>query len=239
MASFARFDSRPLLKDPILIAGLPGVGDIGKIAVDLIADQLHAERLVRIFSDDLPATVYVDEDCCIEAPCFSLWLARLKDADVVFLRGNCQATSIQGQISLAKKAFELVLEHDPSLVISLGGSCIEDSEKSPRLLGAVTEPGMKQLFELYGIDLVPEEPMMGIGGVAGALMALCDAYGVDGLCIVAETSGMFEDNMGAKAIVDALSSLLGVEIDTSCLSEDTNEPPEDEPFQEQDPPYFG
>ncbi len=239
MASFARYDLKPKLKDPVLIAGLPGVGDIGKIAVDFISEQLHAERIARFYSDDLPTTVYVDDDCSIEAPCHSLWLLRLEDMDVLFLRGNCQATSIQGQMSLAKDVFEYLLDNDPSLVVSLGGCYIEGSERTPRLLGATTEPSMKEIFEMYGIEFVPGEPLMGIGGIAGALMTLCDAYHVDGLCIVAETSGLSEDNMGARAIVDALANLLGVEIDSSCLSEDAEEAAEEESSQEPDPSYFG
>ena len=72
----------------------------------------------------------------------------------------------------------------------------------------------------------------------GTLMALCEAYKVDGLCMIAETGGLFDDPLGARSIVKALSGILGVEIDASCLCKD-NAPQAEEPSAETDPPYFG
>ena len=238
MASFARHDFRPVLRDPILIAGLPGVGDVGRIAADLMADQLHARRMARFFSDDLPPVAYVDESCSARAPCHSLWVARADDADVVLLRGECQAASLQGQMSLARDAFEEVLEHDPSLVITLGGCYVDGKDGPPRLLGAVSDRRLKPLFETAGIDFVPGEPINGIAGASGALITLCEEYGVDCLSIVAETSGLFEDPLGAKAVVEALSRILNVEMDTSSLS-GGDAPCEEAQAPGSDPPYFG
>ena len=34
------------LNKPILIVGMPGIGNVGKIAADLMVDQLKAEKII-------------------------------------------------------------------------------------------------------------------------------------------------------------------------------------------------
>jgi len=36
----------PKLKDPILIEGLPGIGNVGKVAVDFMIDELGAVKII-------------------------------------------------------------------------------------------------------------------------------------------------------------------------------------------------
>ena len=40
----------PKLNKPILIEGLPGIGNVGKLAVDFVIDELKAEKLYSLFS---------------------------------------------------------------------------------------------------------------------------------------------------------------------------------------------
>ena len=38
--------SKVKIKDPVLIEGLPGMGNVGKIAVDFLIDVLNAKKLL-------------------------------------------------------------------------------------------------------------------------------------------------------------------------------------------------
>ncbi len=49
---------RPKLKSPHLICGFPGSGYVGKLAVDHLIQELHANHLVDIYSNSLSATNY-------------------------------------------------------------------------------------------------------------------------------------------------------------------------------------
>ena len=40
--------SNPRLKKPILVSGLPGVGNVGKIALDFMVDKLKAKKFMEI-----------------------------------------------------------------------------------------------------------------------------------------------------------------------------------------------
>ena len=40
--------SKKPIKNPVLIGGLPGMGNVGKIAVDFMVDQFDAKKLLEI-----------------------------------------------------------------------------------------------------------------------------------------------------------------------------------------------
>lgn len=38
------------LTDPIMVEGLPGVGHVGKLVADHMVEELHAEKIIEIYS---------------------------------------------------------------------------------------------------------------------------------------------------------------------------------------------
>ena len=50
------------LKDPVLVEGLPGVGNVGKLAADYLKEKIEAKPLATIFSKFFPPQVYVSEE---------------------------------------------------------------------------------------------------------------------------------------------------------------------------------
>lgn len=51
----------PKLSNVILIEGLPGIGNVGKIAIDFIVNELKAKSFADISSYDMPNSVFVNE----------------------------------------------------------------------------------------------------------------------------------------------------------------------------------
>ncbi|MEK6853823.1 MAG: PAC2 family protein, partial [Nanoarchaeota archaeon] len=58
--------SIPKLSRAVLIAGLPGIGNVGKVAVDFMIEELGAEKLYEFFSFNLPHSVFVTEENLVE-----------------------------------------------------------------------------------------------------------------------------------------------------------------------------
>src|SRR5205085_3243035 len=56
----------PKIKSPHLICGFPGSGYVGKLAIDHLIQELHASRLVDIYSSAFPPQVVIREDATIE-----------------------------------------------------------------------------------------------------------------------------------------------------------------------------
>ena len=45
-----QFGKMPKLKKPVFIEGLPGIGNVGKLAVDFLIDELKAKKIFEITS---------------------------------------------------------------------------------------------------------------------------------------------------------------------------------------------
>ena len=50
------------LKDAILLEGLPGVGNVGKLAAMHLIEELKAKKCMEIYSSHFPPQVLIDDD---------------------------------------------------------------------------------------------------------------------------------------------------------------------------------
>lgn len=220
MANTIRYEFKPQLDKPIIIEGLPGVGNVGKLAADFIADKLNAKLFARIYSDDLPPQVLVNEECVIEPVCHELWHARTSnDTDLVFILGAFQGNTPAGQYNLTQFEFKQLLPYNPSCVMTLGGYGTGEVVIEPRVFGVVSDAKMKLKYESHGITFAPNEPRGGIIGAAAMFIAFGKIYGIESISIIGETSGFIIDVKSARNVIDVLASIFGIEIDTSDLKD--------------------
>lgn len=217
MANIVTYDYKPTLKKPVLIEGLPGVGNVGKIAADFICEKLNGKKFATILSEDLPQQVVLDDECVAKAIDNELWYADINGNDVVFLLGDAQGTTTQGQFNLSKLVMDIVLPYDPSMIITLGGYGTGNIVTDPRILGAVSDSKLKTKMEEHGVGFYPGEPQGGIVGCAAILLAMGKAYGIDSICIMGETSGYVLDHKSARKVISVLGSIFGTEFDTSDM----------------------
>ena len=78
-----QFGKKPKLNKPIFIEGLPGIGNVGKVTVDFIVDELKAKKLYEISSYTFPHSVFVNEDNLVELPKIELFYKKLKNIDIL------------------------------------------------------------------------------------------------------------------------------------------------------------
>ena len=71
--------SKKSIKNPVLIGGLPGMGNVGKIAVDFMVDQFDAKKLLEINSYTFPHAVFVNEENLVELPTIQVFHKKVKD----------------------------------------------------------------------------------------------------------------------------------------------------------------
>lgn len=206
---------RPSLDRIIFICGLPGVGNVGKIAADFMSSALETKPLATIFSDELPPQVMVDSECVGRMMKQELRYCRTGDHDVVFLLGDSQATTTQGMFNLSKSVFDIIVAYDPELIVTLGGYGIGTIVTDPRVLGVVTDPSMKERMSAHGIGFFEEEPAGGIIGAAAVMLGLAKIYGIEAISVIGETSGSILDYKSARSVVEAVSGIIGKEFDLS------------------------
>ncbi|MDR2866501.1 MAG: proteasome assembly chaperone family protein [Methanomassiliicoccaceae archaeon] len=220
MENIVKFDERPDLRDPVFIEGLPGVGNVGKIAADHLAEKLNAKRFASVYSKHFPPQVTLDHECVAHLASNGLYY--VKDAgknDLIFLLGDFQGMTAEGQFELAEEFVTLAISMNVSKVFTLGGYGIGNVVEDPRVLGAVSSASMKPELERHGVTFVPGEPSAGIAGASGLILGMAQVRGIDAACLMGETSGYFIDHKSSAVLLKVLMNILDVDIDTKELDE--------------------
>jgi len=213
------FNERPVLERPILIEGLPGVGNVGKIAADHLAEKLNAKKFAEIYSKHFPPQVTLDGDCVAKLACNELYYAKGTGNDLVFLLGDHQGISAEGQFELADEVINIACDLNVSGIFTLGGYGIGTVVEYPRVLGAVSSVSMIPDLEKHGVTFVPGEPSAGIAGASGLILGLSRLRGIDAACLMGETSGYFVDHKSSSVLLKVLMSILNLNIDMKELEE--------------------
>ncbi len=94
-----RFMERPQLNDAVLIEGLPGVGNVGKLAAEHLVEELKMTKFAEIYSKYLPPQVTVGEDGVVSLVKHDLHYKKGEDGkrDLVVLSGDFQGLTPEGQ----------------------------------------------------------------------------------------------------------------------------------------------
>lgn len=192
MAWTIRTDKKsiPTLHNPILIAGLPGIGNVGKVAVDFLIDELGAKKFGEIFSPTLPNTVFITEDNLVELPAIEIFIKRLSgtDHDLVFLSGDVQPAGETDSYEFCYTILDLFEKMGGHTVVTLGGIGLAHIPENPRVYITGNDKktidawrdGTKTSDHIYGI-------VGPIVGVAGLLLGLAGEYGMVSVSFLTET----------------------------------------------------
>ena len=216
------YDEHPKLVDPILVEGLPGVGNVGKLAAEHIVSEIGAKRFAVIFSRYFPPQVIVQDDGTIKLVRNEFYYWRReggKGPDVILLVGDIQGITSEGQYILASRVIDVCVELGVRRIYTLGGFGVGRMVEDPRVLGAVTRLELVEEMRKHGVTFSKGEPGSGIVGASGLLLGLGDTKGIPAVCLMGETSGYFSDPSSARRLVMVLSEVLDIPVDLAKLEE--------------------
>lgn len=215
-------DEMPKLESPIFIEGLPGVGNVGKLAAEHLLEEVGAKRFAVIFSKYFPPQVLVEDDGTIKLVRNELyyWKAPSEGGrDLVLLVGDYQGLTPEGQYELAYHIVDLCVELGVKRIYTLGGFGVGKMVDEPRVLGAATTPELVKEMREQGVEFSRGEPGSGIVGASGLLLGLGHNRGMEAVCLMGETSGYFIDPSAARKLLLVLARLLDLKLDLAKLEE--------------------
>jgi len=212
-------DNRPQLKDPIFIEGLPGVGNVGKIAADFMKSKLNAKKFGEVYSKHFPPQVVLDDNSVAALVHNELWHCEVNGKDIIMLLGDFQSTTPEGQFEIASQIMNLLMEMKVSKIITLGGYGTGVLVDEPRVLGAVAFLDMVPELKEHGVIFSKGEPAGGIVGASALFLGLGRLNAIDSVCLMGETSGYFLDHKSAVAMLKVLQRIVGFEVDMTELME--------------------
>jgi len=218
----AVFLKKPELKNPILIEGLPGVGNVGKLAAEHLIDEIKAQKFVEIYSTDFPPQVFVNPDGTIRMVKNEMYYWEGKKNDLIILTGDYQSLSTRGQYVLAQSVLDIAQEYGTKMIYTLGGYGVGVEVEHPRVTGAATHKNLVKELKKYGI-IFKDEGGGGIVGASGLLLGLGKLRGMKGVCLMGETSGYMVDPASAREVIKVLTEILGISISFSRLEDKADE----------------
>ncbi len=214
----------PELNSPIFVGGLPGIGNVGKIAADYFVDKLKMKKMADIYSEFLPPQVFINNNV-VHLVRESLYYKKTgRKNDLIFLTGDFQGTTPEGQYELSFRTLELLKKYKVSMVYTLGGYSVGKIVDEPRVLGAVTDKKLVRSLMRNGVVFPEAEPSGGIVGSAGLILGMgTELFSIPGACFMGETSGYFADPKSAREIIIVLSKVLKTRINLKDIDEKTKQ----------------
>jgi uncharacterized protein (TIGR00162 family) len=208
-----RYLEHPKLKDPIFVEGLPGIGNVGKLAAEHLRDELKGVKFAEMFSKYFPPQILVQEDGLIKLVDNEFYYVKRNGGrDLVILVGDYQGLTPEGQYELSDRVIKEITALGVKMAYTLGGYGMGRMVTKPRVLGAATDPDLVKEMEKHGVVFSRGEPGAGIVGASGLVLGLGKLSGLRAVCLMGETSGYFVDPKSAQAVLQVLTKVLGVEV---------------------------
>ena len=213
----------PKLNKPIFIEGLPGIGNVGKVAVDFLIDELKAKKIYEITSYTFPHSVFVNEDNLVELPIVEVFYKEFKDKrNILLLSGDVQPIDEISSYEFSEIVLNLIQKFDCNELITLGGIGLSEIPKKPKVYCTGNSAKMIQRYksnmvsnQLYGV-------VGPIIGVSGLLLGLSTRRNIEAISFLAETYGhpMYLGINGAKEILKVLDKELKLKLDLNKLDKE-------------------
>lgn len=211
------------LDDPVLIEGLPGVGQVGKLAAEHLLEECDGSVIRRVHSEHFPPQVLVDDAGTTRLAAAEFYAVETEGRDLLVLTGDHQAGDNAGHYRLTGTFLDVAEEVGVSEVYALGGVPTGEIVEEYSVLGAVSDPDLREPLESLDVEFRAEEPAGGIVGVSGLLLGLGGRRGLDCRCLMGETSGYLVDPRSARVVLEVLEGALDFELDYESLEDRAEE----------------
>jgi proteasome assembly chaperone (PAC2) family protein len=237
-----RFYEEPKLKNPVMIVGWPGIGNIGLIAVDMLRATTEAEEFGEIEGWDFfyPKKVIIKtgllED--LEFPTNKFYFKRLEKNDLIFFLGEeqpkKQSASGYAEGEEAYRMANLVLnvaEKFGCRRIYTSGAAVAFIHHSVRSrVWAVpnTEKLIEEIKKYPNTVLMSQVEERGgqgfISGLNGLLLGVARKRGFEGVCLMGEIPVYLQGLLipypwASKSVLEVFGEVLRIKIDFGKFDE--------------------
>lgn len=219
---------KPKLKDPVLIVGLPGVGNVGRIAAGYLIEELKATKFAELHSSHFMPFVLLQKGAAVHVINneFYYWRGgKPGQRDIVVLIGDSQSINPEGHYEVADAILQYAKSLGVTEVLTLAGLGIGHKKEAPKVVGVVNDMSVARKHKELGIDFGAGDRVGTIVGAAGLLIGLGRQHGMDGICVLGETSGvpLIPDPKAAEAVLRVIVRMLKVKVDTSRIQKKVKE----------------
>ncbi len=199
----------PVLEDPIFVQGLPGFGNVGKIAAHLLMKFCGAKTFAEMYSPSFPDCVSVDSKGICHLPKYEFHAAPMEKNDFVIMTGDTQPSldDVVAHYDVCSRILGFIEKCGCNFVITMGGVPI--SEDRAQVYVAATSPRLAAEFMEKGAAIYSKGRIM---GATGLMLGLAKERGLEGVCLLGTTSGFTADRGAGFSVFKFLMKALGNEV---------------------------
>lgn len=219
---------KPKLKDPVFIEGLPGVGNVGRIAAGYMVEELGAKKFAELHSSHFMPFVLLHQSSSVHVLKneFYYWKSKKKgQRDLIILIGDSQSIDPEGHYEIVEEILKYVSGLGSKEMFTLAGLSTGEVSKKPTVIGAVSDSELVKKYGKFGVDFEAGARVGTIVGAAGLLIGMGRYYKMKGTCLLGETIGfpIIPDPKSAEELLKILIKILGLSINTSKLDKKIKE----------------
>lgn len=211
------------LKKPIFFVGMPGIGLVGKLALETMVKHYSADHVIDLFPKDLPPRVTIDTSGMPEFMKIGLYHAfdSQCNRDLFFLIGDIQPQSMDGQYEFAEFVSELAIKYKAEILVACAASVTLYLQEDPLVRVAGNS---KETIDFF-IDH-PKAERFREGTITGANGLIPTVawkfYNIKSAILLADTTRLIEqvfniDPRASKVLLELLKDRYNLSIDPSVL----------------------
>jgi uncharacterized protein (TIGR00162 family) len=211
-------------KNPIFIQGLPGVGNVGRIAAGYLVDELNAKKFAELWSSHFLPIVLLHDQANVHLLKNEFYWIKRKKNDLIILIGDSQSSTPEGHYEICSTILDYLKKLKVKEIITLAGLSIGEKVEEPKVYGAVNDEALIKKYLKYGIKF-DSQKVGTVIGAAGLILGLAKYYKIKGICLLGETIGypVLPDPKSAKAVLQIVSKILDLKINLEKIDERVRE----------------
>lgn len=203
-----RYLFRPEIERPVFVQGLPGFGNVGMIAAQLLIESIHAKEFAQMYSPSFPDFVVVNSKGICQTPRWAFYTSSVGKNHFMVLTGNVQPSQedVVAYYNICGEILDFVDSYDCRYVLTMGG--IPTPKSRGQVFVAATSSKLASKIAKMGI------PIYGGGkivGLTGLMLGLAKSRGWDGVCLLGATTGLEADQEAGFSVFKFLTKMLGIE----------------------------
>ena len=208
-----------LLNSKICLFSLPGVGNIGKAAIDALNSTNESIELARLHHTALPPLATLDEDGLLSPPHLSVKAIQFCEGEYLLtITGTSQPLEPNNQGFMAREILELLKENNVAELIVLAGMVDEAARKE--IFIVPSSSSYRVDLESRGANVRRDEPSSGAIGMAALLSSLGPVYDINSACAIATTVGASGDITASQNLLKSIDKWFGLKL---LIPNDANE----------------
>jgi proteasome assembly chaperone (PAC2) family protein len=195
----------------MMLFALPGVGNVGKAALEGLTQVNQSIELVRIHHTALPPLAMLDEDGLLTPPHFSLSaIESSTGVRILTLTGTSQPLDPEHQGSMAQALMAWLSEQGVKELYVLAGLMDAPTRKECFIVPSSMEHRM--LLEGASVDVRRDEPSSGAIGLTALMASIGPLHGIHSACAIATTVGSSGDVFASQRLLESLDGWFGLGI---------------------------